>query len=82
MEFIGWLGSSLLAICGLPQALQSIKDKHSDGLNWGFILFWFIGEILTLIYVMPKFDLPLIFNYCANLVFLAIIIYFKLFPRK
>jgi uncharacterized protein with PQ loop repeat len=82
METIGWLGSLLLAFCGLPQALESIKTKSSAGLTWGFILMWSFGEIFTFIYVAPKMDLPLIFNYTANIIFLAIIVYYKLAPKR
>lgn len=82
MENIGWLGSILLAFCGLPQAIESIKTKSSEGLTWGFIGMWFIGEICTFIYILPKMDLPLLLNYTANIIFLSIIIFYKLLPRK
>ena len=82
MEMIGWLGSILLAFCGLPQAIESYKTKSSEGLTWGFIGMWFIGEIMTFIYVLPQMVLPLIFNYTANIIFLAIIIYYKLAPKR
>ena len=82
LENIGWLGSILLAFCGLPQAIESIKTKSSEGLTWGFIIMWFLGEICTFVYILPKLDLPLLFNYTANIIFLAIIIYFKLMPKK
>jgi uncharacterized protein with PQ loop repeat len=82
METIGWLGSILLAFCGLPQAIESYKTKSSDGLTWGFIGMWFIGEILTIIYILPQMVLPLIFNYTANIIFLAVIIYYKINPKK
>ena len=82
MENIGWLGSILLAFCGLPQAIESIKTKSSEGLTWGFIGMWFIGEICTFIYILPKMDLPLLLNYTANIIFLAIIIFFKLYPKR
>ena len=82
LENIGWIGSILLAFCGLPQAIESIKTKSSEGLTWGFIGMWFIGEICTFIYILPTLNLPLLFNYTANIIFLAIIIYFKLMPKK
>ena len=82
MESLGWLGSILLAFCGLPQAIESIRTKSSEGLTWGFIGMWFLGEILTFIYILPKMDLPLLFNYTANIIFLAIIIYYKLAPKR
>ena len=82
LENIGWIGSILLAFCGLPQAVESIKTKSSEGLTWGFISMWFIGEICTFVYILPTLNLPLLFNYTANIIFLAIIIYFKLMPKK
>ena len=81
MELVGWIGAALFAICGLPQALQSLKDGHSKGLNWFFLLAWFGGELLTIVYVFPKMDLPLLANYFVNMVFLVIMLYYKLFPR-
>lgn len=82
METIGWVGGILLAFCGLPQAIQSYKTKNSDGLTWGLLSMWMLGEILTIAYVLPKMHLPLIFNYAANIVFLSIIIWYKLNPKR
>ena len=78
MEMIGWFGSILLAFCGLPQAIESYKTKSSEGLTWGFIGMWFVGEIMTIIYILPQMVLPLLFNYTANVIFLSIIIYYKI----
>ena len=82
MEIIGWIGSILLAFCGLPQAIESYRTKSSEGLTWGLLLMWFWGEIFTIIYIIPKWHWPLIFNYTANIIFLVIIIYYKLFPKR
>ena len=82
METIGWIGSILLAFCGLPQAIESYRTKNSDGLTWGFLGMWGMGEIFTIIYILPKWHWPLIFNYTANIIFLSIIIYYKIKPRK
>ena len=82
MDAIGWAGSMLFALCGLPQAIESYKQKHSNGLTWMFLLMWLWGEILTFVYVLPKMDYPLLANYAVNFVFLIVIIWFKLFPRK
>jgi uncharacterized protein with PQ loop repeat len=82
METIGWIGSILLAFCGLPQAWESYKTKNSDGLTWGFLIMWGVGEILTIIYILPKWHWPLIFNYTANLVFISVILYYKIKPGK
>ena len=59
MEIIGWLGSIMLSICGLPQAIESYKKKNSDGISWAFILLWLFGEIFALIYVVYKKEYPL-----------------------
>ena len=82
MENIGWIGSILLAFCGLPQAIESFKTKSSAGLTWGFLFMWFIGELCTFLYILPKMDLPLLVNYSANIIFLIIIIYYKIRPGK
>lgn len=79
---IGWIGSIMLAFCGLPQAIESYKTKSSEGLTWGFIGMWFFGEICTFIYIFPRLDLPLLFNYTANIIFVSVIIYYKLMGNK
>ena len=81
IDALGWLGGGMLAVCGIPQAIQCIRDKHARGLNWGFVGLWGMGEILTLAYVFPKLDWPLIVNYSINLAFLAPIVYYKIFPK-
>ena len=78
LDLIGWIGSFLLAWCGLPQAIQSFKQKHSDGLSWSFLFMWFFGEVFVLIYILPKNDLPLLFNYSINICCLVVILYFKI----
>jgi uncharacterized protein with PQ loop repeat len=82
MEIFGWLGSVMLAFCGLPQAIESYKTKNSDGLTWGFLLMWLFGEVFTFVFIFPTMILPLVFNYTANLIFVGIIIYYKIRPTR
>jgi uncharacterized protein with PQ loop repeat len=83
LEKIGWIGSLLFAFCGLPQAINSWKEKNSYGLTWSFLLMWLFGEIFTLIYVFNKQDVtPLLTNYILNLVFLIVILWYKIFPKN
>ena len=82
LQTIGWLGSIFLAICGLPQAILSYKQGHSNGISLGFLLLWTLGEIFTLIYIAPTLDGPLLFNYISNLIFLSVIWKFKIKPRR
>lgn len=77
MDNIGWVGSILLAFCGLPQMLDAIKKKSAKGLTWGFLLMWYVGELATFVYILPKADLPLLVNYGANILFLSVIIHYK-----
>jgi uncharacterized protein with PQ loop repeat len=77
MEIVGWIGSVLLALCGLPLAWQSFRDKHSHGISNAFLVMWLVGELLTFSYVLPKKDYPLLFNYGLNIVCLVIVIRYK-----
>ncbi len=79
-ELIGYIGSLLLAACGLPQVYKSFKDKHSDGLNFWFILLWLVGEYLTLAYVLIKqiSSIPLLANYIISVITTSIIMYYKI----
>lgn len=78
MIYIGWIGSILLATCGLPQVIQTIRTKSVKGVNALFLLMWFLGEVGTLIFIFPKTDLiPLLFNYCLNTIFVFILLFYK-----
>ena len=81
MEAFGWIGSILFAICALPQAIQCYQDGHAKGLNWFFLLAWLFGELFTIVYIWPKQDYPLLFNYFLNLVFMSVILRYKLRER-
>lgn len=82
LDTLGWLGGILLAFSAVPQALESYKYKNSDGLTWGFLLLWFWGEVLMLIYLIPKQDIILIANYTINLLLVIIILRYKLCPIR
>lgn len=82
-EIFGWAGSFLLSTCSIPQAIQSWKQGHSEGLSVWMIWLWGAGMASAFIYVAGKSDLPLMFNYGFNLVTVwAVIVWFKYFPRK
>lgn len=81
-QLLGWAGAMLLSLSVIPQMLMTMKDGHAKGLSGYFIASWTIGEILTLVYVLPTGNIPLIANYVTNLTILSVIVYYKLFPRK
>lgn len=77
MDIIGWIGSVLLALCAIPLAWQSYKQKHSNGISNLFLGMWLAGELLTTAYVLPKKDWPLLFNYALNISCLVVVIRYK-----
>lgn len=77
-----WIGSILLAICGLPQAIKSYKEGHAYDVSWIFLLLWLGGEIALLIDRFPKHDWALVLNYIANIAFISIILKYKIKPRR
>ena len=81
-ELIGWIGSACMAICSLPQAYKSIRDKNSRGVSIGMIILWFLGELFTFIYVLPIRDYPLLTNYAINFILMGIIGWYWIFPQS
>ena len=82
MTIISWLGSICFALCGIPQAWQSYKQGHSNGLSYLFLGLWFMGEALTIVYVASEIgSVPLLVNYGCNFVCLVIVIRYRMFPR-
>lgn len=74
----GWIGSACLSLCGLPLVITTIREGHCRGVDTYFILLWFLGEVLSLIYSLDKDVLPLLFNYGFNIVFITIVIFYKI----
>lgn len=82
---IGWLGSICLAMCGFPQALKSFRTKSAGDITWGLLILWELGEFLTMFYVFNKIGVsmiswPLMVNYALNLLFVGVMIYYKIWP--
>ena len=84
LELIGWIGSMLFAFCALPQCIMVCKQKHAQGLSWGFLLMWMMGEVLCFFYValQPMIQVPLLANYVLNFIMLIIIIAYKIIGSK
>jgi hypothetical protein len=77
MELLGWLGSGLLAFCGVPELLNTLRTKKCS-LSWGFLLMWLFGEIFILIPVLSQnLGLFLVFNYSLNIIIISILCYYK-----
>jgi uncharacterized protein with PQ loop repeat len=81
METIGFIGSILLAVCGIPEVVRTIKDNKCH-LGWNFLLLWFGGELFMLTYIIPMKDLPLLLNYVFNTALVAIMLFYKIKNTK
>jgi uncharacterized protein with PQ loop repeat len=86
IDFIGWLGAFLLATCGIPQLVHTVRTRSFKGLSLIFILWWTLGEILVIIYAIHYSQkLPLILNYAMNIFICTVILYIyfqvKIKPR-
>jgi len=82
IDIIGWIGSMLLTFCGAPLAYKAIRSGNANGISWGFLSMWGGGEVFTLLYVLPMLDYPLILNYSANIVFISIVVAYKIIGEK
>jgi uncharacterized protein with PQ loop repeat len=84
IKLIGLIGSLLLCLCGVPQAIKSYKDKNSDGLTFGFVILWLLGEVfmLTYIIIVHSKDISLLINYIFSAFAVSIISYYKFFPIR
>jgi len=58
------------------------KQGHGRGLDWFFLWAWLIGELCMIVYVLPKWDWPLLINYLFNLACLLVIFRYKIWERK
>jgi uncharacterized membrane protein HdeD (DUF308 family) len=81
MTLLATIGSLLLALCGLPEAISAYKNK-SCGLGWPMLLMWVLGEIFLIIFAVQTAQYVLLLNYVANVVFLVVMIYYKIWGIK
>jgi len=83
-DIMGWVGAFLFATCGVPQAIKVWKTKKAEDISWWFLIFWLLGEILTLGYIiiddiaLKITHFPLYLNYAFNI----IIVLYLLLAKK
>lgn len=70
MQTIAWISSLLLALCGLPELIATIRTKKVN-LTWAFLLMWWMGEVFGSIYTIYIQDYALIANYALNTMILS-----------
>jgi uncharacterized protein with PQ loop repeat len=81
MDAIAAVGSVLLAICGLPQAILSLRTGNSGAMSVAFLTMWLLGEVLLTVYVVHVGQYVLAINYVANTAIAGVILRYRLVPR-
>ena len=74
IETVGWLGSFLLGICGVPLAWDAWRNGVAPG--YVFLYICLVGELCIIVYT-PWKHVPLHLNYVFNCICLVITIYCK-----
>ena len=78
METCGWLSALCLILCGIPQVIKAVREKHARGLSLSFLVLWTLGEAFGLFYVIYEDSQPLTANYFINLIACIILLIYKI----
>lgn len=83
-SLIGILGGCLLAACGIPQAIKTLKDGHAKGLALNFMLMLIAGISLMGIYIYLEhgFDWIIHTEYSISVAVWSISLWYYFFPRQ
>jgi uncharacterized protein with PQ loop repeat len=83
MEFVGWIGSVLMAFCCLPQVIKTSKTKEVNSFSTSMLWMWFFGEYAMLSYLFHNgfykdvWVWPVIASYVLNTVAVTYLLYVK-----
>lgn len=73
-----WIGAVLLALCGLPQAIDAATDPNSTrGLSWLFLASWWLGELFMFAGMLPIASWHALANYAFNVILISYLIGMK-----
>jgi thiamine transporter ThiT len=73
-EAVGWAGSFLLSICGVPLVWEAVKKGVTPG--YLFLGIWGVGEVCMIIYTPWEHE-QLHINYLLNCVCIGVTLYCK-----
>ncbi len=78
ITILGLVAATCTTIAFIPQAIKTIRTKHTKDLSLGMYALLTIGIILWLTYGVIKNDLPIILANGVTLVFAATILFLKI----
>jgi len=73
---MAFIGSVMLALCGIPLAYTTWKTQDASQINTVFLVMWSVGEVLLA--ASYYHEIPLMINYIANILALLVIWHVKL----
>ncbi len=65
-EVIGLLGSLLFAVCSWPLAYDSFKRRTAAGIQWSFVIIWFLAAVFSAVYAIGVQKYVLLPNYISG----------------
>ena len=81
-EVCGWIGSISYSLYTIPQAIDTLKQRKTNGLSSGMVWMLFLGALCSLTYILPDFTSPLFYNFLISLISSSIILKYHYFPAK
>jgi uncharacterized protein with PQ loop repeat len=81
-EVFNAIGSALLLVCSVPQAIKSVRDGHSNGLSRLMLWLWLLGMSFCLVFFVRAEIWPTVINYAFNLFVASTITWYSYFPRR
>lgn len=77
VSILGIVGSFLLIFSAIPQLYTTVTTKTVKGLSLWMLISLNLGCIIMLIYVLTQtIIVPVLVNYCFNIVITSVNIYF------
>lgn len=82
-QILGFVGCIAFNIGNIPQGIKMIQEGHCRGISGLTVVIWLVGYVSMLIYSIGMYtgDNLLIMNYLFNLLFVLMIVWYKIFPR-